>query len=178
MSADTLAALRRQRAVLATVADVIVAAARGKSLRVAVHGDHRYDDDFADRLTQALLARGRDCRCAPTAYGVAATTDRPAAPGPAASGPAASGPAGPGGETVIISGSAGPGNADVCRVDIQVNTVAGSAGPRGAEGGLDADAGDTGESGDREHHIVVDYLDPDGPTIRHLASWLAPQAWR
>jgi hypothetical protein len=153
LNADALAAVRRQRAVLSTVADVIVAAARGKSLRVVVHGDNRYDDAFAERLTQALLARGRDCRCAPTAHGGAPAAERLAEGGPSGASRAA----------MIITGSAGPANTGECRVDIQVNTVARPAGPRGVEG---------------EGDIVVDYLDPDGPTVHHLAAWLAPPAQR
>lgn len=166
MSGDTLAAVRRQRAVLSTVADVIVAAASGKSMRVVVYGDHRHDDAFAERLTQALLARGRECRCTPTVHGFAPAADRLAAGGPAAAPD----------EAMIISGPAGSGNTEVCRVDIQVDTVARPAGRRGVGGGPDGGRGDTGEpGGNRESDIVVDYVDPDGPTVRHLASWLAPQ---
>jgi hypothetical protein len=169
MSADALATLRRQRAVLSTVADAIVAAARGRSLRVAVHGDHRYDDAFADRLTQALLARGRDCRCPSTVRGVAPAPDRTSAEDPA----------GARRTIVIVCGPARPGDTDVCRIDIQVNTVTPLGGPRGVAGGLDADAGDSGQSGgNRDSDIVVDYLDPNGPIVSHLASWLAPQARR
>jgi hypothetical protein len=160
LSADALATIRRQREVLSTVADAIVAAASGRTLRVTIHGDNRYDA-FADRLTQALLARGRDCHCPPTARG------------------AAEGPAGAHRAVVIISGSTDPNAADACRVDIQVNTVARPAGPHGVRGGPDTDVDDTDESGDnRQPDIVVDYLDPNGPTVRHLASWLAPQAGR
>jgi hypothetical protein len=166
LSGDTLAAVRRQRAVLSTVADVIVAAASGKSMRVVVYGDHRLDDAFAERLTQALLARGRDCRCAPTVHGFAPAADRLAT----------GGPAGAPEEAMIISGPAGSGNTEVCRVDIQVNTVARPAGRRVIEGGPDGGTGDTGErAGNGERDIVVDYVDPDGPMVRHLASWLAPQ---
>jgi hypothetical protein len=64
---------------------------------------------------------------------------------------------------MIITGPAGPANTAECRVDIQVNTVVRPAGSRGVEG---------------ESDIVVDYLDPDGPTVHHLAPWLAPPAQR
>ncbi len=168
MSGEALATIRRQRAVLSTVADAIVAAASGRGLRVTIHGDNRYDA-FADRLTQALLARGRDCHRPSAVRGVAPAEDRTTAEGPAGARRA----------VVIVSGPAGAAAADVCRVDIQVNAVARPAGPRGVGGGSDADPGDPEKSGDdRQRDIVVDYLDPDGPIVRHLASWLAPDAGR
>ncbi len=46
---DTIATAR-PRAVMATIADLIVAAAAGKTLRVAVSGTHPGEAAFADQL--------------------------------------------------------------------------------------------------------------------------------
>lgn len=57
---DSLVDAARHRAVLTTVADVIVAAATDKSLRVAVGGTHPNEVIFADYLTRA----GTSATCA------------------------------------------------------------------------------------------------------------------
>jgi hypothetical protein len=169
LSNDALAAIARQRAVLATIADVIVAAAQGKSLRVTIHVDPWGDDAFADRLTQALLARGRDCRCPPTVHESAPSADHLVTPGQAG-----------GRRTAVIScRRADHGDTDVCRIDIQVDASTRPAGPIGGADCLDPGGRETGEFGDsRAPDVIVDYLDPAGPIIRHLASWLAPSARR
>jgi hypothetical protein len=167
LSTGTLAAIARQRAVLSTIADVIVAVAHGKSLRVAIHCDSWDDNAFADRLTQALLARGRNCRCAPTTHGFAPTADHTASEGPAGARSIA----------LIISGPADPDDTDLCHISVQVYAVVRPPVPSAVEGGLDLDERDRGGYPyNRESDIVVDYLAPDGPVIRHLASWLAPVA--
>ena len=168
MSTGTLAAIARQRAVLSTIADVLVAVAHGKSLRVAVYCDHWDDNAFAERLTQALLARGRrDCRSAPTTRGLEPTTD------PTASG----GRAGARRIAVIISGPVDRDDTDLCRINVQLNTVARPPVPSAVDGGIGLDEGDRGGyCHNGEFDIVVDYLAADGPVIRHLASWLAPVA--
>ena len=91
-----LRAVARERAVMSTVADVIVAAASGKGLRVAVGCADPGNTVFADQLTRALVARGRACRC------VAAS--RPST------------------VSVITSSAAGLSETDLCRIDIQVDT--------------------------------------------------------
>jgi hypothetical protein len=138
-TASGLQAVARERAVMSTVADVIVAAANGKGLRVAVGCAEPGETVFADQLTRALVARGRACRCVsanrlpgaePALF--AGTADRTVA--------------------VITSGAAGSGDTDLCRIDIQVNTG-------GSEPAADADG---------EPDIVIDYRHPDGPMIRYI----------
>lgn len=163
MSTDALATIARQRAVLSTIADVIVAAAHGKSLRVAVHYDHGGGEAFADRLTQALLARGRDCHCPPTAHGSAPVADDPGIEGQASAR-----------RTVMISGGpADPDGTDTCRIDVQVDATTRPGGPSSVEDGADPERRDSGGYDLRQPDVVVDYRHPDGPTIRHVASWLA-----
>jgi hypothetical protein len=125
--ATSLAAIARQRSVLATIADAITAAAVGKSLRVAVGWSDPDEGAFADQLTRALLARGLPCRTAMVTGMVA----------------------------VITSGAAGRDETDLCRVDIRLHTP--SRPTADHSGGPD---------------IVVDYLDPDGPIIRHIVPTL------
>jgi hypothetical protein len=142
---DSLPTVARQRAVMTTIADVIVAAAAGKSLRVAVAGTHPDEITFADQLTGALHARGRPCRCLPPKLGPA-----------------------------ITSGAPGPGETDLCRVDIRLDIPApptGSNVPTHAqpEGHGPCDVGD-----DNQPDIVVDYRDPAGPVIRHIVPTLTP----
>jgi len=155
---NSLANISRQRAVLTAIADAIVATAAGRSLRVAVGSTGPSDSGFADHLTQALIARGRPCRCVPAT----------AAPVPPAGAP----PQGAVGElriAVIVGGAPGPSDAELCRIDIQLrghlpHPAALDLGspPRCCTAGLDAALPD----------IVVDYYAPDGPTIRHLAATL------
>ena len=134
-TAGGLQAVARERAVMSTVADVIVAAATGKGLRVAVGCADPGDTVFADQLTRALVARGRACRCV--------TAGRPRDTSAARYGWTVA---------VITSGVAGPGDTDLCRIDIQVNTCTSEP---ASEAGCQPD-------------IVVDYRHPDGPAIRYL----------
>jgi hypothetical protein len=155
---DTLATIKRQRAVMATIADLIVQAGDGKSLRVAVASTHRDEAAFADHLTQALHARGRDCRCQTTRPARAASND-PGSDGVATAVLTVA---------VITSIMADSDDSEVCRVDIQVNGV-GEPGPAGLGGHLDsADPDARAWDAFGVPDIVVDYLRPDGPVIRHL----------
>jgi hypothetical protein len=155
---DTLASTASQRAVMATIADLIVAAATGKTLRVAVGCTHPDETAFVEHLTRALHARGRPCHClAPK-------------PDPIATGyPPAGGPT----VAVITSGAPGPDENDLCRINIRLHTpspvtasVASHRKPTGQD--LHAVGGD-------EPDIVVDYLEPGGPTLRHIGPALTPQ---
>jgi hypothetical protein len=150
---DTLARIARRRAVMTTVADLIVAAAAGKTLRVAVGCTHPDETGFADKLTQALHARGRPCRCLPCN------------PGPVADD--GSTPAGRPTMAVITSGSPAADDTDLCRIDIEVHTpVPVSDPPDSAQPKADGQSRST-----RARHapdIVIDDLSPDGPTIRHI----------
>jgi hypothetical protein len=137
--AGGLKAVARERAVMSTVADVIVAAATGRGLRVAVGCAGPDETVFADQLTRALVARGRACRCVAAKRPVG--TDHMASTTPVGRAVA-----------VITSAAAGSGDADLCRIDIQVNTRASDP---ASEAGCRPD-------------IVIDYRHPDGPTIRYI----------
>jgi hypothetical protein len=147
--ADDLARIARERAVMTTIADIVVAAAVGKSLRVAVGGGQN-QIRFADQLTRALHARGRACRC------LASTT--PAAHAEAAAGCQA--------VVVITSGPPGPDETEQCCIHIHLHATlpgrraANRSGPAAAAGGH--------PSGDDGPDIIVDYDHPDGAVIRHI----------
>ena len=156
---NSLANISRQRAVLTAIADAIVATAAGRSLRVAVGSTGPSDSGFADHLTQALIARGRPCRCVPAT----------AAPVPPAGAP----PQGAIGElriAVIVGGAPGrpmrscAASTSSSRATCRTRRPAPDLGspPRCCTAGLDAALPD----------IVVDYYATDGPTIRHLAATL------
>lgn len=98
---DTLAVIARRRAVMTTIADAIVAAAAGRSLRVAVGCTHHDEIPFADQLTQALYARGRPCRCLPMEPAKALRAENVIV-------------------AVIVSGGPSPEESGLCRVDIQL----------------------------------------------------------
>jgi hypothetical protein len=105
----------RQQTVMATVADSIVAAATGKTLRVAVGYTHPDGTAFADHLTRALHARGRSCHCRPA---------KPKSTMAAGCMPAHN-QAGGVTVAVITSGACGPDETDVCRINLQLHTPAG-----------------------------------------------------
>ena len=162
---DSLASIARQRAVMTTIADVIVATADGRGLRVAVGSACPGDTDFADHLTQALIARGRPCRCLPPA----------AVPTPAVEGKPHSHDSGPS-VAVIVGAAPGMDESDLCRIDIRLQGSAAVSGavPCHGTAPLDAAAGCETHGPD----IVVDYFGPDGPTIRHLAATLTRECPR
>jgi hypothetical protein len=137
--AGGLKAVARERAVMSTVADVIVAAATGRGLRVAVGCAGPDETVFADQLTQALVARGRACRCVSAKRPVG--TEHTASTTPV--GPTVA---------VITSGVTGSGDTNLCRIDIQVNTR----------------ASDPASKVGCQPDIVIDYRHPDGPTIRYI----------
>jgi hypothetical protein len=105
---DTLATIAGQRAVMATIADLIVAAATGKRLRVAVGCTHPDQTGFVEHLTRALHARGRPGHCLAPKPDPITTDGYPPAGGPAVA--------------VINSGAAGPDEYDLCRINIQLHT--------------------------------------------------------
>jgi hypothetical protein len=96
-----LNAVARQRAVMTTIADLIVAAAVGKGLRVAVGCSDPDKMTFADHLTRALHARGRPCRCL-------SPNQRSADAGQRSN------------VALITSGGPDPDENELCRIDIQL----------------------------------------------------------
>jgi hypothetical protein len=154
---DTSATIARQGAVMAIIADLIVAAATDQTLRVAVCSTHPDETAFADRLTRALRDRGRDCRYrTPTAMSI--TTDRY---------PPAHSEAGKPTVAVITGGAPGPDDGDLCRINIRLHTpiqVTASVGSAHSE----PDRHDQATVGGHEPDIIVDCHGPGGLTIRHL----------
>ncbi|NES31682.1 hypothetical protein GCE86_03180 [Micromonospora terminaliae] len=138
-----LAAIARERAALAAVADAIVAASVGKGLRVTVAcAASRLA--VVDHLAQALHARGRATRCLTT------SADLPVAGDPAPD------PGGNGSTVVVItSGLATESDRGVLRVNVLVTS---------AEG-----APPTGGSPD----VILAYGEPGGPVIGYLAPFLS-----
>jgi hypothetical protein len=158
---ETLAAIARQRAIMTAIADVIVATAAGRRLRIAVRHACPDQTGFADHLTQALHARGRPCRCLP------------ARPGPDShdGSPAADDEAGGAAVTVITGGAPGPDETEVSRIDIQLGPLTQVAASAPSSGGGHNRQDLYAADGD-EPDIIVDYLDPDRPTIRHIRATL------
>ncbi|MDZ5441677.1 hypothetical protein U2F26_02890 [Micromonospora sp. 4G57] len=155
-----LSAIARERVVLATVADVLVAAAAGRGLRVAVVCPDS-QVTFVGHLTRALHARGRAGRCVastPTPAGV----DRRQSADPA-----------PGHSTVMVitCGACAPGPDEVCRVTIRVTTDAPTA---SATDDSHRQPSDPHPDADPDPDIVLDYHDPSGPTIRQIVPRLSP----
>lgn len=157
----SLTSIVRERAVLATVADAIVAAAAGKSLLVAVACPDS-EVAFVGHLTRALHARGRACRylVSPpsTSDGPRLPSDRDATD-----------------QTVMVitSGPSVGSEHDVCRVEIRLTTDA----PTASAGGAPRQhAGGEGPDADGEPDIFLDYHDPDGPTIRRILPRLSPRS--
>jgi hypothetical protein len=159
---DSLLTVARRRAVMTTIADVIVAAAAGKSLRVAVGGPHPDETTFADHLTRALHARGRPCHCLPP-------KPRPATAGGRTPHSQATSPI----VAVITSAAPSPDETDLCRIDIRLDTP---AQPTGSDAPTHVQPDGHGPCPVDDHppDIVVDYHDPAGPVIRHIVSALTP----
>lgn len=157
MVAD-LSAVAQERAVLATIADAMVTAAVGRDLRVAVACT---DSHLAlvDHLAQALHVRGRPCRSLvskPNPSSTASLSSRPEENHSTV--------------LVISSGPSGKTDEDVERVDINV-TVGARPDPRGGLSHQGLDGGHT--DADHEPDIILAYDEPDGPSIRHMASHLS-----
>jgi hypothetical protein len=153
---DTIATTARQEAVMATIADLIVAAAAGKTLRVAVGGTHPHETAFADQLAQALRSRGRPSH------------RRTAKPRPVSTDgyPRASGDADVPTVAVITSGTPGPDETDLCRVNIQLYRPTRVTAPASAH--REPDGQDQGTGGHPRPDVILDDLDPGGLTIRYL----------
>jgi hypothetical protein len=156
---DPLANVGRQRRVMATIADLIVAAATGKALRVAVSWAEPGETAFVDYLTRALHARGR--RCQYLASEPVATDGSSPAHGQS------------GGPMVAVITSGGPGAAEneVCRINIRLETPTQSVASAQREPG----ARDAPSVAGHQPDIIVDYLGPGGPTLRHIVPALMPQ---
>ncbi|MFC4148476.1 hypothetical protein ACFO0M_19660 [Micromonospora mangrovi] len=146
-------AITRQRAALTTIADAIVAASVGRDLQVIMDCPNTHLA-LVDRLAQALHARGRACHCLPTqspqedAGDLAATRQEHDST-----------------VVVITSGSVTESHHPVQRVSISVTAAAtGTPDDTVDQEGRDNRAGESAQP-----DIVLDYRDPDGPRIRHLA---------
>jgi hypothetical protein len=162
---DTITTTARQRAVTATVADLIVATAAGRTLRVAVGCTRPDETPFADQLTQALHARGRPGHCL-TAKPKPITKDGYTRAPSGGDGPIVA---------VITSGTPDPEETDLCRINIQLYTPD-SVNRPAASTNRGADRQHRGSVDGQEADIVVDYLNPGGATIRHLAPALAARS--
>lgn len=161
---DTLANVARQRRVIAAVADVIVAAATGKALRVAVGWTRPGETPFVDHLTRALHARGRRCHyLGPKPDPI--TTDGSTPADSPASVPMVA---------VITSGGPGGDENELCRINIQLDTptqISASAAATQHEPAAQDPRSVAGQQPD----IILDYCDPSGPTLRHIVPALMPQ---
>ena len=151
---DTLATIARRRAVVTTISDLIVAAAGGKRLRVAVGCTHPDQTGFVEHLTRALHARGPPCHCLAPKPNPITTDGCPPASSPAVA--------------VTTSGAPGPDEEDLCRINIQLRTP--TPVPVSVASAHDEPDGQALSSvGGDEPDIIVDYLEPGGPTRPHPA---------
>jgi hypothetical protein len=160
---DTLAKVTRQRRVMASLADLIVTAAAGKALRVAVAWTQPDETPFVDHLARALHARGRSC------HYVGPRPDPVTTGGPAPAQGQAGGPM----VAVITSGGPGAHENELCRIDIQLTRPTHvSASPAAAQ--RETDTRDAPTMGGKQPDIIVDFWDPEGPTLRHVVPALLP----
>ncbi|MEU0151558.1 hypothetical protein [Micromonospora fulviviridis] len=143
---------------LATIADAMVTAAVGRGLRVAVACPDAHLA-LVDHLAQALHVRGRPCRSLVSKPNPSSTASLPSHPGETHS-------------TVLVisSGPSGKADDDAERVDINV-TVGARPDHRGGVSHRGPDGGQT--DADHEPDIILAYDEPDGPSIRHMASHLS-----
>lgn len=158
LTMQTSANTARQRTVMATIADLIVTAAAGKALRVAVGYASPDQTAFAEQLTSALHARGRSCHrlaAKPSCTVVDACTSTDSQAGDAT-------------VAVITSGARGTDETEVCRVNIQLYGPAQLDASNAS--GHEPDGRGPGTGSGQGVDIVVDYHDPGGPTIRHLGA--------
>jgi hypothetical protein len=163
---DTLANVTRQRRVVASIADLIVTVATGKALRVAVAWTQPDETPFVDHLARALHARRRSCHYRGPKPDPVTTRGPTPAHGQA------------GGPMVAVIASGGPGahENELCRINIQLNRpthVSGS--PAAAQ--REPDTPDAPSVGGQQPDIVVDFWDPDGPTLRHVVPALMPHLY-
>jgi hypothetical protein len=161
---DTLANVAHQRRLMATIADLIVTAATGKALRVAVGWTRPDETPFVDHLTRALHARGRRCHyLTPKPHCV--TTDGSTPAHGQAGGPMVA---------VITSGGPAADENEPCRINIQLDTPT-QVSPSAAAAQREPDARDSRRVGGHQPDIIVDFCDPGGPTLRHIVPSLMPQ---
>lgn len=152
-----LSSVARERTVLATVADAIVASAVGKALRVAV-ACPASQLALIDHLAQALHARGRACRC------LVSTPSPSRAVRLRSFGEESD-------STVVLISSVAPGPTDdVQRVSIRVT---GDAAPAGRDDDDHQRASEPHSDAEHEPDILLDCHDGYGPTIRHIAPHLS-----
>ncbi|TWG23023.1 hypothetical protein FHX75_121569 [Micromonospora palomenae] len=152
-----VSAIARERAALTTIADAIVAASVGRGLRVALDCPNTHLA-LVDYLAQALHARGRACHCQPNE------------PSPDDAGGSPRDRQEHGSTIVVItSGLATETDRFAQRINISVTAPTTKA-PGGNAGYQETGGAPSEESG--EPHIILDYRDPDGPTIRYMASHL------
>lgn len=161
---DALATIARQRRVMATIADLIVAAATGKGLRVAVGWTQPDETAFVDHLTRALHARGRRC------HYLAPKPDPVTIGGSTSAHSRAGGPM----VAVITSGGQGADENELCRINIQLDTPT-KVSTSIAAAQREPDGRDPRRVAGDQADIIVDYSDPGGPTLRHFVPALMPQ---
>jgi hypothetical protein len=150
---DALAPLARERVVMTTIADRIVAVAAGRNLRVVIGAAHPDESGFADHLTRALHARGRPCLCVGSSPDPAAADGRPA----------------PGRLTVptvavITSMTGGSDQRPPYQVHIRLDHATERAESSGAA--MDGDTAGN-QPGGAQPDIIVD-TGPAGPAIRRI----------
>ncbi|MFE9960142.1 hypothetical protein [Micromonospora sp. NPDC005299] len=144
----------REREVLAAVADGIITAAAGAALRVVVTCSPSHLP-FAGQLTKALHARGRACRC------LVPSPDGPPSDDAEAIRQAAAGQA----IAMIVEGTPTSGG-EVCRISIRISHDSREASPSPT-------SSEQADGSGRDPDVIVDYSDPDGPTILQFSVRLA-----
>lgn len=127
---------------------------------MAVGCTHPDQTGFVEHLTRALHARGRPGHCLAPKPNPITTDGYPPAGTPAVA--------------VIASGAAGPDEDDLCRINIQLHTPT-QVTVSVASADDEPDGQDLSTVGGDEPDIIVDYLEPGGPTLRHIGPALTPQ---
>ncbi|WP_435122423.1 hypothetical protein [Micromonospora tulbaghiae] len=155
-----LSAIARERVVLATVADLIMAATAGKALRVVVTCPASHVT-VVGRLVRALHARGRPCH-----YWVS-RSGRPDFARLESTDSEASEPT-----VMVIAGMTAPANGDEAQlINLRVATHAPTALALSA---ADRQASAVHLGASRHLDILLDYHDPCWPIVRHVVSRLSP----
>jgi hypothetical protein len=120
---------------------------------------------FVELLIRALGDRGRACRSLPSRNN----------PGTGDAYAGAHGTTGGPTVAVITSGASDPDDhQQLCRIDVELHAHRQPA-ARVAPACHGPDRRGTGSEGDIQPDVIVDYLDPAGPTIRHITPGLTPQ---